>query len=755
MGEYRMTKKIREIWETVNRSIFVGERYERNLRNIAAISSIVMILGLVMALVNLAQDQIIMSLTCLLILIAGAFCYNFVVRYRKREGAIIIVAIGVVMVLTFDVLYTNNGFAFIWTLLMPLAMCYTFSLKTGMIVTFYFQFLFTALFYTPLRRLVASNYAPIVMNRFPILYFFHGLLVLYVMYQYHKSVLFEIEHTDRLNEEVAKQTAVAEERSRRIEQMSFQTIQTLAHAIDAKDPYTRGHSSRVSQYSVRIAKALGWDGERVNELRYAALLHDIGKIGVPDSILNNPKSLTDVEYDIIKSHTTMGGEILHNKIMIRSAEAIALSHHERYDGRGYPRGLKGEQISEEARIVAIADAFDAMSSNRVYRKACDRDHIRRELENGSGKQFDPDYVGIFIGLWDRGLLDDINRSDASEGDVTLEAPSALLQEVMDAFTAQSAVDDIDLVTGIMSRSAGEAAIAQAMKEDSGCFVFFDVDNLKKINDTNGHKAGDRVLRLMGDTLTRHGGEDALCCRLGGDEFLLFIRNASEEAAQERVRQIIADFEEKKSADYEIAAASLSAGLVMCTPADTYAKAYNMADKALYHVKQNGKNGYSLYNHESESLTGEQVDIDKLVRAIRNSGSYEGALDVEYRQFAKLYEFIDNLDRRFSHPYKLVMIALDDASGEAARPDELERAMFYMEQSIRQTIRNVDVLTRYSRRQFLIILLGTDMDGVRIAVDRIFRGYYKMNGSGAFSPSYSVADLEAMRGDAKETNEGKR
>ena len=137
-----------------------------------------------------------------------------------------------------------------------------------------------------------------------------------------------------LKEEVARQTAKAEERSRKIEQMSLQTIHTLANAIDAKDPYTKGHSARVSQYAVMMAEALGWESEKVENLRYAALLHDIGKIGVPDSILNNPKKLSDAEYNIIKSHANMGGDILKNRMMVEGAEDVARSHHERFDGSG-------------------------------------------------------------------------------------------------------------------------------------------------------------------------------------------------------------------------------------------------------------------------------------------------------------------------------------------------------------------------------------------------------------------------------------
>jgi len=182
-------------------------------------------------------------------------------------------------------------------------------------------------------------------------------------------------------------------------------------------------------------------------------------------------------------------------------------------------------------------------------------------------------------------------------------------------------------------------------------------------------------------------------------------------------------------------------MTMCTPADTYTAAYNKADKALYHVKQNGKSDCSFYQDEASSFGSELVDVNQLIRGIRSSGCYQGAMDVEYRQFAKIYEFVTNMERRFDQHFRLIMITLENAAGEEIQLEELEKSMFCMEQAIRQTIRNVDVLTRYSRQQFLIILLGTEPDGVRIAVDRIFKGYYKMNGGSAFTPSWSSADPE--------------
>ena len=143
----------------------------------------------------------------------------------------------------------------------------------------------------------------------------------------------------------------------------------------------------------------------MEQLKKAALLHDIGKIGIPDSILNKPERLTDEEYDIMKSHVVKGGDILKSFTLIEHVEEGALYHHERYDGKGYVHGLKGEEIPLNARIIGIADTFDAMTANRVYRKQLDMDYVIGELKIGRGTQFDPKLVDIMLRLIDEGKID--------------------------------------------------------------------------------------------------------------------------------------------------------------------------------------------------------------------------------------------------------------------------------------------------------------------------------------------------------------
>ncbi len=190
----------------------------------------------------------------------------------------------------------------------------------------------------------------------------------------------------------------------KIEKLTYQAMMTLAQTIDAKDAYTKGHSTRVAEYSRMIAAKAGKDEDYQTAIYFMGLLHDIGKIGIKDEIINKPGKLTDEEFAVIKSHPSIGYDILKNMTEIENIEYGARWHHERYDGSGYPDGIKGEEIPEYARIIAIADAYDAMASNRSYRSAMPQDVIREEIIKGKGRQFDPDLADIMLLL----IYEDVN-----------------------------------------------------------------------------------------------------------------------------------------------------------------------------------------------------------------------------------------------------------------------------------------------------------------------------------------------------------
>ena len=189
-----------------------------------------------------------------------------------------------------------------------------------------------------------------------------------------------------------------EQKTRENKNLFLQVVSALVAAIDTKDVYTKGHSSRVAKYSKMIAKRLGYSEARQDEIYMMGILHDVGKIGIPITVLNKKGSLNDEEYEQIKKHSVMGAAILQK---IEDNPKIALGakhHHERYDGTGYPDGLKGDKIPEEARIIAVADAYDAMSSDRSYRNHLPQDEIKKEITNGKGIQFDPTFADIMLSI---------------------------------------------------------------------------------------------------------------------------------------------------------------------------------------------------------------------------------------------------------------------------------------------------------------------------------------------------------------------
>ena len=307
---------------------------------------------------------------------------------------------------------------------------------------------------------------------------------------------------------------------------------------------------------------------------------------------------------------------------------------------------------------------------------------------------------------------------------------------------REARESLDYLTGLPMRHKGEKLILEKMQKHDGCLGFVDMDNLKKINDVYGHKAGDRALRLVGAMLTECM-ENAVVCRLGGDEFLFYLPAASEAEMSMRIRKLFDSFGAAKNVTAETSPASLSCGLCMCKQGGNFEEYYIKADKALYYVKQNGKNSYRFYEELEEQQLDTQArknDLEVIAGALLESGSYTGALDLDYREFARLYQYVSSLGERYRHRCYLVLVTMDAKSDQTMYIDHIDKAMECMEKAIRQNIRKNDICTRYSSLQHLIILVEAEESYIPDILQRIFMNYYDAYGRNDFLPQYEYRKM---------------
>ncbi len=231
------------------------------------------------------------------------------------------------------------------------------------------------------------------------------------------SACFEVYQLNKDNKELAED----------LKELFSGTISAIMEALDAKDPYTSGRSKRVTFYALKIGEEYGLSNERLSELELAGLLHDIGMIGVPVNIITKPGDLTEEEYEMVKSHTVIGMKILEEIKQLNHVIRIVGCHHEHYDGGGYPYGLKGEEIPVEAQIIAVADAYDGLTSERAYRSSLSHKDVVARIKNASGSQFNPVVVDAFVKSIDRAReelknfdLENMNISNKIDESINVE-----------------------------------------------------------------------------------------------------------------------------------------------------------------------------------------------------------------------------------------------------------------------------------------------------------------------------------------------
>ena len=272
-----------------------------------------------------------------------------------------------------------------------------------------------------------------------------------------------------LKSKVDEQTVELREQQRKLNEAYWQTVTALSEAVDAKDRYTSGHSKRVAEYSRVIAKRMGKSVAEQEMIYRAGLLHDVGKIRIPVDIINKPGKLTDEEYDLIKIHPITGYHILKDISEHYDIAIAAKYHHERYDGKGYPNGLLGENIPELARILAIADSYDAMTSNRSYRKGLPQSVVRSEIEKGKGTQFDSDIADIMLQIIDEDKEYTLRQIERSEYKILMVGEDSQCNQRVKDILQNDSIYEV-----IMQNTVNVEDVLEKLEEHSFELIIIDI-----------------------------------------------------------------------------------------------------------------------------------------------------------------------------------------------------------------------------------------------------------------------------------------
>ncbi|MCM1102371.1 MAG: HD domain-containing protein [Clostridium sp.] len=539
-----------------------------------------------------------------------------------------------------------------------------------------------------------------------------------------------------------------EEKNLQNRRITMQTIMTIVNTIDAKDEYTKGHSQRVSEYAAALAAELGMREEDVERIRYIALLHDIGKIGVPDAILNKPGRLDDTEFALMKQHTVMGGDILKDISSMEDLDVGAKYHHERYDGNGYPEGLKGEEIPLVARIIGIADAYDAMTSHRIYRKRLSDEAVQREIKRCAGTQFDPGMAEAFLRLLEQGKVQTISPDSyiPSDGADDAVGDEVLRKILGDAGAYNSEENHRDNLTGVYNRSYGEELVTNYLKDGgAGCLLAIDLDALRNVNSADGFLRGDLYLNTVANIL-KQSFENIILYRSGGDQFICLICNMTDkEKARRGTDLFYANVERAGTEDRELKDLSVSTGVLLIQSGEYEPEdALSKVERALYFAKQQGKGSVCMYHEAVASAQSglSKVDLENLLRNIRKQGSYSRAYEVNYPEFARMVNYLENVMQRNQQQMQIIMFTMVSEDEENVTIEEKTDAMKALEEAVHFSLRKVDVTMPFSSSQRIVVLMNMSEENIRLVINRILSDYYKRSTDRRFRLIYDIADWES-------------
>lgn len=548
---------------------------------------------------------------------------------------------------------------------------------------------------------------------------------------------------------------------KKVSDLSFQAMITIAHTIDLKDRYGEGHSLRVALYSREIARRLGWTVEELENLYNVALLHDIGKIAIEDSILNKMGTLTEQEYESVKRHTKVGADIVKNTTFIPGIKEGISYHHERYDGTGYV-GLKGKNIPLIARILAVADAVTAMEEDRPFRRRLSSMELEKELISNKGKQFDPDIVNVAVEMLHEGYDVDEKLAQMMKqipGDVS--ETGELMRQVVTTSTQETKSElEKDSLTGFLNRRSFEEKIEKFLRKPMsyGTFFMMDMDNFKSVNDTYGHLAGDELILIFADIIKNCVREQDFVCRVGGDEFAIFFPYLDKEKViRKRADEIMSSFaKERERLGYSNCSVSIG---IMTKYAKSnnmdYDKLYKCADNALYYVKNNGKDDFHIYasaimDGGMDSLEQEQLDVQQLIQRVAERKEYMGAYRVEYDSFSYIYRFIARNVERTKQPVQIALFTFPLKEKSEEEVMKIQNSLALLEKAIAQSLRRGDVTSRISLTQQIVILMGANKENGMHVVDRMVQCYDGLAGEEGLKIEYDIKDVSGTKKDKKKS-----
>ena len=411
----------------------------------------------------------------------------------------------------------------------------------------------------------------------------------------------------------------------RLEGDFLDVVRRWGESIESKDHYTQGHCERVADLACALASEAGLDHKSLFWFRIGALLHDVGKLMIPPEILNKPGRLTSEEWSMIKKHPVWGVEMLADIDFPWDVRPIVESHHERWDGMGYPHGLKAEEIPLTARILCIADVYDALTSERSYKKAVSHDQALDMMRSDVGHQFDPQLFPQFEAIMHR--LGPPRRtlvSEASEPAAAVHVPEA--------------PGELDDLTGVLVRRAflevaNSALVRRRPNDPAAALLVIDVDHFKLVNDTYGHLQGDDVLRAVVGLLKRgvRGGD--VIGRYAGDEFVVLLPRTPMETAREVAERLRGSVEKERiglrGQPSETVSVTLSIGVATAEHADHVEAVFAAADRALYEAKRAGRNGVAIAGSSAETARP-QLNLNRFVGRVEELKRLVRMLDTSFR-----------------------------------------------------------------------------------------------------------------------------